>query len=207
MHNLHELVNLLWRKNGSGFVKNHDFIVPVKHFQDFHPLLHPHRDILDQGVRVNVQAVPLTESHYLFPCIIHFQKSMPDRLHAQDDILQDRKIMHQLKMLVYHADAQGIGIQGAFDFHFLSPDLNHTLFWLVKPEQHAHQRGLTRSVLTQQGVDFPLLKLKGDIVIRYNTGKFLCDAQHLNNIIVHAVPPRNKPACAALPSPPGGMKA
>ena len=112
--------------------------------------------------------------------------------------------MYQLKMLVYHADAQGIGIQGAFNLHFLSPDFNHTLFRLVQPEQHAHQRGLTCSVLSQQGVDFPLLKLKGNIVVGYNTGKFLCDAQHLNNIIIHAVPPRSKPACAACLHRPAG---
>ncbi|MPN51681.1 hypothetical protein SDC9_199330 [bioreactor metagenome] len=58
-HDLHQLVDFLRREHGGGLVEDKDLIVPVKHFQDFHPLLHAHRNILDERVRVHPQAILL----------------------------------------------------------------------------------------------------------------------------------------------------
>ena len=46
LHDFHQLVDLLRRQYRCGFIKNKDFIVPIKHFQDLYPLLHPNGYIL-----------------------------------------------------------------------------------------------------------------------------------------------------------------
>ena len=146
-HNLHELVDFLGRQDRCGLVKYHDFIVPVEHFKYLHPLLHPHRNILNQSVRVNVQAVTLAELHHFFSGIVHLQEAAADRLHPQYNVLEHGKIVYQLEMLVHHTDSKGIGVQRPFYLHFPAPDLYDSLLRLVKAEQNAHQRGFPGTVL------------------------------------------------------------
>ena len=56
---------------------------------------------------------------------------------------------------------------------------------LVKTEKNAHECGLARSVLTEQRMYLALLKLKGNVVIRNDSGESFCDVQHFNYVIAH----------------------
>ena len=53
-HDLHKFVYLLGRQHRSGLIKDHDFIVPVQHFEDLHPLLHAHGDVFHPGVQIHL---------------------------------------------------------------------------------------------------------------------------------------------------------
>ena len=53
----------------------------------------------------------------------------------------------------------------------------------VEPEQHAHQGGFARAVISQKRVDLSLPELKGDIVIGNNAREFLCDVEHLDDVL------------------------
>jgi hypothetical protein len=96
--------------------------------------------------------------------------------------------MYQFKMLMHHADTQGIGIQGAFHFDFLPLYFDHALLRLVKSEENAHEGGLSRAVFSQQRVDLTLFQLNRNIIIGNDSRKLLCDVKHFNNII-HQVSP------------------
>ena len=147
-HDFHELVDLLGRQNRCGLVKYHDFIVPVEHLKYLHPLLHPYCYILNQRVRVNVEAVALAELHHLLPGVVHLKKAVTDCLHSQHNVLEHSKIVYQLEVLVHHTDSKGIGVQRPLYLHFPASDLYDSLLRLVKAEQNAHQRGFPGAVLT-----------------------------------------------------------
>jgi hypothetical protein len=104
-------------------------------------------------------------------------------LHAEDDILENRKIMYQFEMLMYHADAQRVGIQRPGNLFFFSSDFNDARF-----EQHAHERRFPCAVFAEKGVNLTLFQLQSDVVVGDDAGKFLRNIQHLDNIIIHENP-------------------
>ena len=129
-----------------------------------------------------MQSVLLTQGHDLFAGLPLLQKAVAAGLHAHDDIIQHREALHQLEVLMDHADAQGVGVVGIADLHFLPVLFDDALLRAVQSEQHAHQRGLARAVFAQQGVDLPFFQLPRNIVIGHNAGKALGDVQHFNGI-------------------------
>ena len=182
-HDLHQLVDLLGGKYGGGLIEDEDLVVPVEHLQDLHTLLHTHGDILHQGVRIHLQPVALRQLHHLFPGLFLLQEAHLVRFHTQNDIIQHGKYLHQLEVLVDHADMQSVGVVGVVDLHNLAIFFDAALFRLVQPEQHAHQGGFSCAVLTKQGVYLSLFQLESDIVICLDPRKFLGDVQHLDHVI------------------------
>ena len=83
-------------------------------------------------------------------------------------------------MLVDHSDAEIIGVVGIVDLYLFAVLLDDALFGLVHAEQHGHQCRLSCAVFPEQRVDLALPQLQSDIVIRNDSGKSLCDVQHLN---------------------------
>ena len=104
LHNRHQLLDLLWSQHCRRLVEDQYLIFPVEHFKDLRPMLHAHRNILDDSARIYGKAVFLRELHDLFPGLVLLQKSSLRRLHAQNDIVQDTETFHQLKVLMYHSD-------------------------------------------------------------------------------------------------------
>ena len=86
-------------------------------------------------------------------------------------------------MLMHHADVEGCGVIGIVDLNNLAVFLDDARFRLIKAEQNAHQRGFSRAVFSQQGVDFAPAKLERDVVIGHNAGEFFPDVEHFNNVI------------------------
>ena len=69
----------------------------------------PHRNVFDLGARIYGQAVQLgnvLDLHFSFADV---DDRAFGRLLAEDDIFGNRKVMHQFKMLMHHADAEGGG--------------------------------------------------------------------------------------------------
>ena len=160
LHDLHQLVDLLGRQHGGGFVEDQDFVVPVQHLQDLGALLHAHGDVGDLCVRVHLQAVALRQfEHTLARLGLLQEAQLAGGLHAEYDVVQHGKAFHELEVLVDHADAQVVGVVGVVDLNDLAVLLDRALLGLVQPEQHAHQRRFTRAVLAQQGVDLAFFQL------------------------------------------------
>ena len=188
-HDFHQLVDLLGGEDGGGLVENQNFIVPVEHFQDLHPLLHTHGNIRDLGIRVHLQSVTLGQLQHPLPGRLAVDHQAVHGFGAQNDVVQHREAFHQLKMLVHHADVQGSGIVGVVDSYHLAVLFDHAGFRLVQTKQDAHQGGFSRAVLTQQGVDLPPPQLEGHVIIGLDAGKLLGDVQHFYHIVCHMVTP------------------
>ena len=201
-HDLHQFVDFLRSQYSGGFVKNQNFIVAVQHFQDLNALLHANRDIADQCIRVYTQAVFFRKLHDLFAGDLFLQKSRFAGFHTQHDVIQHREALHQLKVLVDHADAKVVCIVGVIDLDFLAVFLDDALFRLVQAEQNTHEGGFAGAVFAQQGMHFAFAQLEGDVVVCLDTGELLGNIQHLNDKIfsqsAHA-PFTNQSIGAALP--------
>ena len=105
-------------------------------------------------------------------------------LDAEDDVIEHREALDQFEVLMHHAYAQCVGVVRVVDLDLLPVFLDNTLFRLVQAEQHTHQGGFTGAVFAQQGMDLALAQLQGDIVVGFDTGEFLGDVQHFDDIII-----------------------
>jgi hypothetical protein len=112
---------------------------------------------------------------------------VPAGLHAHDDVVQNAEALHQLEVLVHHANAQVVGVVGVLDGHLPAVLPDDALLGLVQAEEHAHQRGFPSAVLTEQGVNFALFQLQGDIVVCHDAGEALGDVQHLYGVTLFQV--------------------
>ena len=182
LHDFHQFADFLRREHSGGFIEDEDFIVAVEHFQNFHALLHAHRNVLDARVRIDHQAVLPGKRQHLFARLVHFKHAAPGILHTQDHVFQHGKIVHELEMLVHHADSQSVRVVGIVDLHDLPIFADHAAIRRIQAEEHAHQRGFPRTVLAKQRVDFSLFQLKGNMVVCADADEFLHDILHFNDI-------------------------
>ena len=182
-HDVHELIDLLRRQNGSRLIEDQDLIVAVEHLEDLRALLHADGDVLDESIGVDVQAILLRELHDLFPGLIHLQEARLVRLHAEDDVFKHREALHELEVLMHHANAQCIGIVRIIDLDFHAILLDNALFRLIQAEQDAHQRGLACAVFAEERMDLAMAKLERDVVVCNDTGEPLGDIQHFDCIL------------------------
>ena len=189
---LKQKLDLLRREDGRRLVENEDLRLAVQHFQDLDALLHRDVQILDLLRRVHLKAELFRElRHFLVGALhVHGGEDAGDaaaRLHAEDDVLRDGVVRHQLEVLVHHADVQLGGVVRREGLHFLAADVHLALVRLIHAEQNAHQRGLSGAVFAQQREDLALFDAEADVVVGYDAGKAFGDMTHFHNIVVHLV--------------------
>ena len=182
-HNLHQLFNFLRGKHCGGFIEDENLILPVEHLENLGALLHPDGDILHMGIGIDTQAVFFGKLDHALAGFPLLQKAHLIRLHAEDDIIQHGEAFHQLEVLVNHSDPQRVRIVRVIDRHHFAVLFDDARFRLIKPEEHGHQGGFSGAVFTKQSVDFSPPQLEGNIVIRFDSGEFLGDVQHLDDIV------------------------
>ena len=168
-----ELFGLLGGEHGGGLVQDQDVRPPVEDLDDLHRLLFRHRHVIDLLVRVNVEAVALTDLPN--PAGRGADVELPLLLQAQDDVLRGGEDVHQLEVLVDHADAQGVGDGDLLPLHEDVP-----LVGEVDAGDHVHQGGLAAAVLPQQGEDLPPLHIQVDVVVGHHAAEALGDPLELD---------------------------
>ena len=93
-------------------------------------------------------------------------------LQTQNDVLRGGEYVYQLEVLMDHADAVRKGILGGGDGDGLAVHQNFTFIREVDTGQHIHQRGFSAAVFAQQGQNFPLVNIQGNVIV----GDDLCEA-------------------------------
>ena len=175
-HHGKQLVGLLGGQHGGGLVQDQDVGPAVQDLHDLHRLLLGHGHIIDLLIRVNVEAVPVADFPDLLPGLGQVQLAG----HAQDDVFRGGKDIHQLEMLMDHADAQGKGVLGGGDGHRLAIDVDLPLVGEVDAGEHIHQSGLAAAVFTQQGQDLTLIELQRNVLVGRYLAEALGDILHFN---------------------------
>ena len=214
LHRGHELIDLLRGEHGGRLVEDEDFIVAIEHLEDLDALLHADGDVLDLGVEVDLQAVFFRELLDLPARFLALDEAELRRLGAEDNVVEHGEHVDELEVLVHHADAERGGIIGIVDLDGLAVFADLARLRLVQAEEHAHERGFSGAVFTEQGVDLALFELQGDVVVGLNTGELLGDVKHFDHIrrsVVHTAtyfpisvsvlayrqPPDGEPRCPA----------
>ena len=160
-HDGEQLVRLLRRQHGGGFIEYQDVSPAVQHLDDLHRLLLGHGHIVDLHMRVDVKAVLLADVLDLLARAVNIQPA----LQSEDDILGGGEEIDQLEVLVDHADTQIEGILGRCDGHGLVVDVDLSLIGEVDAGEHIHQRGLAAAVFTQQGQDLTFVQVKVHVFV------------------------------------------
>ena len=183
-------LDLLGREHGGGLVEDHDLGPAVQHLQNLHALAGGDGQVLDAIRRVDRQPVFLGQRVDLLIGLRHVhpgqQPETPlHRFLAEHDVFRHGVVFHQRKVLVHHADAQCGGIVGGMKDHGPAVDQYLPAVRLVHAEEHAHQGGLARAVLPEQGVDLALANGDGDVVVCRDAREVLRDMAHFNDVITH----------------------
>ena len=176
-----ELFGLLGSEDGGGLVQNEDIRSPVEDFQDLHPLLLGDRHLVDLLVGVNVKAVFFADGPDVLGQRLPVQPSLA--LEAQDDILRRGQHIHQLEMLVDHADAQIMGVLGGPDGHRPAVRQDLSAVGEIDAGEHIHQGGLAAAVFAQQGEDLSLVQGEGNLVVCHHVAEGLGQLPQLDGVL------------------------
>ena len=157
-HDRHQLIRLLRGQHGSRLVQDEDLRLTRQGLDDLHSLLSTHRQILDEGVGVQVEAETRRDlAHGFAGAFTADDPGGSGGLEAQRDRLGDREDGDEHEVLVHHADARRDRVAGALKRHGLAVDEDLSLIGGVHPVQDVHERGLARAIFSQQRVNVPLL--------------------------------------------------
>jgi hypothetical protein len=135
------------------FVEDQHGRVPDQRLDDLDPLLDADRQVLHQGIRVDLQPVApgqLTDvAAGLAPVE---QAGRAGLLHAEGDVLGHREHRYEHEVLVHHPDAGRDGVLRRGELDLLAVQQDLALVGLQQPVQDVHQGRLAGAVLAEQGV-------------------------------------------------------
>ena len=182
-----QAVDLLGRQHGGGLIQDEDIRTAVEHLDDFHRLLLGDGHIVDLLLGINMETVFLSD---LGNAGIDVLQIVPALLvHAQHNVFGGGKQIHQLEVLMNHADFQVKGVLRGADDHFLPALKDLALIREVDAGDHVHQGGLAAAVLTENGQDLTLVHIQVNIVVGHNAAKPLGNAAHAeSNLLFHGIP-------------------
>ena len=141
-----ELLRFLRGQHGGRLVQNQNVCAPGKHLQNFHRLLFAHGHVVNLLVQVALQPEKLLQG---------LRGLRQLAAGTQENIFPGSHHVHQLKVLVNHANAQVNGLLGAADGHAFSVDINLSAVRLINAAERIHQRGFAAAVFPQQGENLP----------------------------------------------------
>ena len=150
---LEQLLGLLRREDGGGLVQDHHLGAAEQDLQDLDPLLQADRQVGDQAVRVDLQAVVTLDLDQLGTGRLEAAADPEAVLGAQHQVLQNAEGLDQHEVLMDHADAGGDGVARAMDPHRSTIDQDLTPVGLVSAVEDLHQGRLAGAVFADDAVD------------------------------------------------------
>ena len=182
-----QVVNLCIGQNRRRLVQNQDLgIIKGERLSDLNHLLLCNRQGSDFGLGVDSQVETVQQFLRTAVLLSLVQEQTLGRLTADEDIVCNGQMLHQIQLLVHDANTSVLCVLGSMDFDLLTEILNGTAVLGVDTGQNLHQCGLTGAVFTDQCHDFTAADLKLSIVQRVNTGEVLLNALHLQNCFAHS---------------------
>ena len=175
-----QFLGLARGEHRGGLVEDQHAGLAQQGLDDLHPLLHADRQILDQGVRVDLQAVALGQFADVAagaPPVDPAER--PGALHAEGDVFRHGEYRHQHEVLVHHADAGLDRAAGRAEVLRLAVQQDLALVRLGQPVQDVHQGGLARAVLAEQRVDLARFHGQVDVIVGHEAAEALRDPLQL----------------------------
>ena len=171
-----ELVGLPRREHAGRLVEDEEPGAAVERLQNLHALAEAHRQVADDGVRVDVEAVFPFEPRERTPRTAEGTPQQRAAFHAEHNVFQHREGIDQHEMLMDHADAAGDRLLGVADRRRRAVDPDHAAVGPVIAVDDAHQRRLAGAVLADDAVDRARSHGHRDAVVGMNRAEPLVDA-------------------------------
>ena len=173
-----ELLRLLRGQHGGGLVQNEDIRSTVQDLDDLHRLLLRDGHIVDLLSGVDVEAVAVAD--FLDLGVGGLDVQAAALVQTQHDVFGGGEHVHQLIVLMDHADAVLEGILGGADGYGLPLYQDLALVREIDAGQHIHQGGLTAAVLPQQGEDLATVQGQIDAIVGDDAAETFGDVSQLN---------------------------
>ena len=176
-----QLLRLEGRQDGGRLVQHEDVALAVERLEDLHPLAHADGEVLDLGVRVDVEVVLLAQLDDSSARRLAVERAdrPADALGAQRDRLDDVEDGDELEVLVDHADAGVDRLPRVREGTRRPVDQDLARVGLVQARQDVHQGALAGTVLAQQAEDLPAVSGDGDPVVGEHAREALGDVLQL----------------------------
>ena len=162
-HHVEKTVGLLRRQHGGGLIQNQNVRAPVQDLDDLHGLLFRDGHIIYFFGWINGEAIFLADINDFGGSCLQIQLALI--LQTQNDVFSGGEHIHQLEVLMDHANTAGKGVFGGGNGHRGPVYQNLALVWKVDAGQHIHQGGFATAVFTQQRQNLTAPDLQADAVV------------------------------------------
>ena len=170
---LEKALRLLGGEDAGGLVQDQDLGLGEKGPEDLHPLLLPGGEEVDGRLQVHPQRVPRQQG--LEPADEGPSGKQEGQVQPQGQVLGHGVGLNELGVLGHEGDAQGLGRLGGGDLDGAPLQEDPPLVRRVKAVEEAHQGGLPRPVLPQEGEDLPGPHLEADAVVGHHRAEAFRD--------------------------------
>ena len=177
-----QLLGLLRGQNCRRLVEDQDVRAAVQHLDDLQRLLLADAHLVDLLVEVKGELVLFADGAGLVVDL--FQVELLAAAHRQGDILRRGEHVHELEVLVDHADAQVQRVAGGADGRRLVADIDLALVGEVDTGDHVHQGRLAAAIFAQQGQNLAAAHAQGNILVGHDGAKGLGDVLQAHSIFV-----------------------
>ena len=175
-HDAHELVGLLRGQHRGRLVEDEHACVARQSLDDLDPLLHADGEILDKGVRVDVEPEAGRDLVDALARGVQVQDATGlGGLVAEHDVLGHGEDRDEHEVLVDHADAGAHRVAGTLEVLDDVVQQDHAVVGAVQPVQNVHQGRLACAVLAEEAVDLPGFHNEIDVVVRDEAAEPLGD--------------------------------
>ena len=187
-----EVLHLLVAERGGGLVHDQDPGVGPQRPGDLDELLLGHRQPAHLGLGVDARADPPEEPPGPLPAPCPADPTPgPPRLQPQRDVLGDRQVGEEGRLLVDRGDPERAGADRVVVLDRPALHLERSLVRRVGAGDDLDQRRLPRAVLADQGMDLAGLQVEGDAPQRLDPGERLADARQPEECR-HRPPPEDR---------------
>ena len=177
-----ELLGLLRGEDGGGLVEDERVRAAVEDLDDLDRLLLGDGHIVDLLGRVDVEAVAVAD--LLDPGVGGLDVQLARLVETEDDVLRCGEHVHELVVLVDHADVVVEGVLRRADGGEHTVDIDFALVGEIDAGEHIHQRRLSAAVFTEQGKDLAPVDGQVDAVVCDDLAKALGNVSEFNCTIV-----------------------
>ena len=157
----------LRREHRGRFIEDQDSGAAIERLEDFHALAFADAQVGSAGVRIHREAEAGTGLDQTGAGFAAMGTQRPQRLRAEQHVVEHGQVVGEGEVLVHHADARGERGPRLAGRERLPEDFDAARIGHVVPEQDADQRALAGAVLAQQPEHLARVEIERDVVVGY----------------------------------------